>query len=70
MHTDKDGYKSVNYIQVVPVLVEAIKAQEKKINAIEKQNAKITALEAQLAALTASLQKLAAAQEKTKADMK
>ena len=66
VQTDKDGYKSVNYIGVVPVLVEAIKAQEKKIDALQKQSAEIAELKAQIAALTASLREVKAAQTKTK----
>jgi len=31
VHTDKEGYKSVAYANVVPMLVEALKAQQKTI---------------------------------------
>ena len=66
VHTDKEGYKSVDYIHVVPVLVEAIKAQQQKIDAQGKQLAEIAELKSQLAALTASLHELKAAQDKVK----
>ncbi len=63
--TDKDGYKSVNYIGVVPVLVEAVKTQQKqmdalkaKITALETQNAEMIALKKQMTALAAALLKL------------
>ena len=66
VHTDRNGYKSVAYANVVPVLVEAIKAQQQKIDAQGKQLAEIAELKAQLAALTASLQEVKAAQAKVK----
>ena len=37
VRTDGEGYKSVSYTTVVPVLVEAVKVQEKQINAQRKQ---------------------------------
>ena len=55
MHTDKEGYKSVDYIHVVPVLVEAVKAQQKQIDELKKQNAEIAELKAQLATLAAAV---------------
>ncbi|MDO9185145.1 MAG: tail fiber domain-containing protein [Bacteroidia bacterium] len=36
--TDKDGYKSVDYSRLTPILVEAIKEQQKTIEAMQKQN--------------------------------
>lgn len=42
VNTDKDGYKSVNYIEVIPVLVKALQ-EEKKRN--DDQEARIKALE-------------------------
>ena len=60
--TDNDGYKSVNYVGVVPVLVEAVKAQQKQIDAqkreIDELKARVdrqAALEARLKALEAAL---------------
>lgn len=66
--TDASGYKSVNYIGVVPVLVEAMKRQQKQMQAqkwqiesqqrrleeLERQNARIGELEAKLAALVSA----------------
>ena len=66
VQTDKDGYKSVNYTGVVPVLVEAIKAQEKRIDALQKQSAEIVELKAQLAQLTTRFHELKAIPEKLK----
>ena len=39
---DTEGYKSINYDGLVPVLIEALKAQQKQI---EAQNQRITTLE-------------------------
>jgi len=39
--TDKDGYKSVNYIGLIPVVIESIKEQQTQI---EKQNQRIDKL--------------------------
>ena len=39
--TDKDGYKSVDYSRLTPVLVEAIKEQQTKIDALEKTVAEL-----------------------------
>lgn len=41
--TDTNGYKSVNYTGVVPVLVEAIKTQNQKIETLSKENADLRA---------------------------
>ncbi|HEY3414449.1 MAG TPA: tail fiber domain-containing protein [Armatimonadota bacterium] len=48
VHTDQDGTKSVAYQNVVPVLVEAIKAQQKEIADLRRQVAGLTALEGPL----------------------
>ena len=37
--TDTEGYKAVNYAQLVPVLVEALKEQQQQIEALKTQNA-------------------------------
>jgi hypothetical protein len=37
VNTDKDGFLSVNYTAITPVLVEAIKEQQVKIELLEKQ---------------------------------
>ena len=46
--SDADGYKSVNYVSLVPVTIEAIKAQQKEIEALKTKNSE---LEARLAAI-------------------
>lgn len=56
--TDADGYKSVNYVGVIPVLVEAVKAQNVKIERLEKQVAEMDELKAKMAQLEAAMQKL------------
>jgi hypothetical protein len=35
---DEDGYKTINMTEVIPVLVEAIKEQQKQIEALQKNN--------------------------------
>ena len=52
---DRDGYLSVDYVQVVPVLVEAIKEQQKEIEALKRQGQQMKALEARLTALAAQM---------------
>ncbi len=47
--TNADGYKSVNYLGVVPLLVEAVKVQQKQLHA---KDSKIADLEAKIDALT------------------
>jgi hypothetical protein len=37
--TDKDGYKSVDYSRLTPILVEAIKEQQKIIQQLQEENA-------------------------------
>jgi hypothetical protein len=37
--TDKEGYKAVNYSQLTPVLIEALKEQQAQIEALKAQNA-------------------------------
>ena len=63
--TDAQGYKSVNYVGVVPVLVEAVKAQQKQIDALKndnaelrKQSARISELEKNLADVLAALKQM------------
>src|SRR5262249_39482617 len=62
VYTDEKGYKSVNYLGVVPALVEAIKSlkaqvddKQKQIDELKQQKAEIADLKAQLAALMAIL---------------
>ncbi len=39
--TNADGYKSVDYAKLVPLLIEAIKEQQKRIEALEKKLGKV-----------------------------
>jgi hypothetical protein len=57
VHTDKDGYKSVDYSKLTPILVEAIKEQQKIIEELQKviqqlqeENSQIKQANAQLSA--------------------
>ena len=57
VHTDKDGHKSVDYSKLTPVLVEAIKEQQKIIEELQKaiqqlqeENSQIKQANAQLSA--------------------
>ena len=43
VHTDEDGYKSVQYSHIVPVLIEAIKEQQEMINSKKQQILLLTA---------------------------
>lgn len=38
VQTGSDGYKTVDYARLVPVLLEAIKEQQKQINELKKTN--------------------------------
>jgi hypothetical protein len=67
--TDSDSYKSVAYTGVVPVLVEAIKQQQKQLEAVKAENArlnirlkKVDTLQSQLSALSARLSQMEARQ--------
>lgn len=53
--TDAQGYKAVNYIGAVPVLVEAMKTQQKQIDAAKKENAE---LKTRLARLEAAVERM------------
>jgi len=48
--TDKDGFKSVNYDGLIPILIEGMKAQQTQIELLQKVNEQ---LEARLRALEA-----------------
>jgi len=60
---DAEGRYAVAYSHIVPVLVEAIKAQQKKINALEKQTADVANLKAQVAELAAAMREMKAQQD-------
>jgi hypothetical protein len=42
VHEDKDGYLGVDYVSLIPVLVEAIKEQQGMINSLREELKKIT----------------------------
>jgi hypothetical protein len=67
--TDRAGYKSVAYANVVPVLVEAIKQQQKQLDAVRTENARLKSrlkqmesMQSQLSALSARLAQVEAQQ--------
>lgn len=74
VYTDNEGYKSVAYLNVVPVLVEAIKTQQKQMDAKEKRLAALetdnTTLKAANAELKERLEALATAVAELKANNK
>ena len=41
VNTDSEGYKSVNYSKLTPVLIEAIKTQDKRIKILENENKRL-----------------------------
>lgn len=53
VHTNEEGYKSVNYAGMVAVLIEAVKELENQVKALEQDNA---GLSSENAALKASLE--------------
>jgi hypothetical protein len=55
VHTDAEGYKSVEYDHVVPVLVEAVKEQQREIS---ERDARLAAEDARIAALDRRLNRL------------
>ena len=38
VRTDKDGYKSIDYVKLIPVLVEAIQEQQGQIESTKQEN--------------------------------
>ena len=58
VHTDAQGYKSVNYAQLAPVLIEALKEQQAQIEALKAEagaaRAEATAAKTQAAQATAA----------------
>ena len=41
VYTDDKGFKSVDYIKLTPVLIEAIKEQQKEIEELKATNSKL-----------------------------
>lgn len=66
--TDRDGYKSVDYSRLTPVLLEALKEQQRQIEALQQENATLQgqaalfrSMEQRLQALELSLKESTAA---------
>lgn len=55
VRTDVNGFKSVNYIALIPFLIEAIKEQQSQIDQLRKINARQDELEDKINALAAQL---------------
>jgi len=60
---DRQGMRSLDYTQVVPILVEAIKQQQKQIEALKVQNKQLSDLKAQYATLASKLARLEQVQQ-------
>lgn len=56
--TDPDGYKSVDYARLTPVLIEALKEQQVQIEALKTRLSLLEQLEERLSALEQSLKQL------------
>jgi hypothetical protein len=56
VRTDGNGYKAVYYSQMVPVLLEAIKEQQKEISELKQQQAMIVSLTEKIAQLEKALE--------------
>jgi hypothetical protein len=50
VNKDRDGYRAVDYTQVVPMLVEAMKQQQQQIDALQKQVASVKMQQTHIAA--------------------
>ena len=55
VHTDAQGYKAVNYAQLTPVLIKAIKEQQARIEALKGRATILETAAAQAAADHADL---------------
>lgn len=65
--TDQNGYKSVAYADIVPVLVEAVKTQQKQMEAFKRDN---DTLRGENAAIREQMSELLRAVQELKADLK
>ncbi len=54
---DEEGYKAINYSAFVPLLIESIKEQQKKIDLLEEKVKEVDALKAELEAIKVLLKK-------------
>ena len=57
VNTDADGYKAVDYAKLVPLLIEGMKAQNKKIESLETCLQRMAELEKKMEDLKKSLEK-------------
>lgn len=55
VRTDKDGYKSIDYVKLTPVLVEAIKDQQKQIEVVKLENQQLKSELAELKTIVNNL---------------
>ena len=65
--TDQDGYKSVDYVKITPILVKAVQEQQ---NEIKEQQSQIEELEKQTTAILKRLNSIDAGQNKSTAQLK
>ena len=58
VHTDEEGMKSVNYMQMVAVLIEAVKELNGKIEVLESENSELRTQLNDIEAMKTQLNKL------------
>lgn len=64
VHTKEDGYKAVNYAQMVAVLIEAVRELNEKIESLEKENMQLKAEQQSIQSLEAKVANLERLMEK------
>jgi hypothetical protein len=52
--TDHNGYKTVDYVKLTPILLQAIKEQQKQIEALQQEHQKVSELEERISRLEQS----------------
>ncbi|MCB9248268.1 MAG: tail fiber domain-containing protein [Ignavibacteriales bacterium] len=67
VHTDDDGYKSVEYSKFTVLLIEAVKEQQKMINELKKQNSEVSTQNSELEKRLSNLESLVKTNRFTKA---
>ncbi len=68
VHTNEDGYKSVEYFQLTAVLIEAVKEQQKLICELQKQNSEALSQNSDLEKRLSDLESLVKTKRFTQAD--